>query len=164
MEDRFFEVIVPRRPRPQDTVGKVLLIAGTVLAAAGALLVSRVFFLLLVGFIVADYFIFPRFNVEYEYSYLNGEIDVAAIYSKQSRKNLETITLENAECIAPSGSHRLDSFGVTFKVVDYSSGDPSHRTFAIVKGGSDSRKYLLELDDRMLEDLKWRLPGKVFQD
>jgi hypothetical protein len=89
---------------------------------------------------------------------------VAAIYSKQSRKNLETITLENVECVAPSNSHRLDSFGVTFKVVDYSSGDPSHRTFTIVKGGSDSRKYILELDDRMLEDLKWRLPGKVFLD
>ena len=34
----------------------------------------------------------------------------------------------------------------------------------IVLGGADSKKVILHLDDTMLEDLRWRRPGKVFFD
>ena len=164
MEDHFSEVIVPRKPRPQDAIFKVLLIIATVIAALIGLLISPIFLFVLVGLGLVDYFLFPRFNVEYEYAYVNGEIDVAAIYSKQSRKELASITLENVECIAPVASHHLDSYGITFKTVDYSSGKPDAKPYAIIKGGTDSKKYLLELSDSMLEDLRWRLPGKVFRE
>ena len=164
MEDHFSELIIPRKPRPADAVKKVLLIIATLIAAFFGLMVSPIF---LIAFIILgfpDYFLFPRFNVEYEYAYVNGEIDVAAIFSKASRKHLDTITLENVECIAPVSSHHLDSYGVTYKVVDYTSGEADHKVYAIIKSGNDSKKYLLELDEAMLEDLRWRLPGKVFRD
>ena len=164
MEDHFSELIVPRKPRGSDTVKKILLILATVVAAFFGLMISPVFLIALVGVGIADYILFPRFNVEYEYAYVNGEIDVAAIYSKQSRKELASITTENIECIAPLGSHHLDSFGETFKVVDYSSGDSEQKPYVVVKGGAESRKILIHLDESMLEDLRWRLPGKVFRD
>ena len=164
MEDHFSELIIPRKKRGSDTLIKALLIAATVVAAFFGLLVSPIFLIALVALGVADYFLFPRFNVEYEYSYVNGEIDVAAVYSKQSRKELASITLENVECIAPAGSHRLDGFGSTFKTIDYSSGDPDAKPYVLVKGGTENCRYLLQLDDNMIEDLRWRLPGKFFRD
>ncbi len=164
MEDHFSELIVPKKPNPLNMLLKILLIFATVVAAFLGIFASPIFMIVLIGVIIADYFLFPRFNVEYEYTYVNGEIDVAAIYSKQSRKNLAQIDLENVECVAPLGSHQLDSYGETFKVVDYSSGYEDQKVYVIVKGGAESRKILLNLDETMLEDLRWRLPGKVFRD
>lgn len=164
MEDHFSEQIVQRKPNPINLLFKILLIVATAAAAILAITAGPLFILVLVGVGIADYYFFPRFNVEYEYTYVNGEIDVAAIYSKQSRKNLARIDLENVECVAPFGSHQLDSYGETFKLVDYSSGYPEDRPYVIVKGGTESRKFLLNLNDAMVEDLRWRLPGKVFRD
>ncbi len=164
MGDHFSELIVARKPRPTDAIFKVLLIAGTVISALLGLLVSPLCLILLIVFVIADHFLFPRFNVEYEYTYVNGEIDIAAVYSKQSRKNLMQIDAENMECIAPRGSHHLDSYGETFKPVDYSSGYEDQKAYVIVLGGADSKKVILHLDDTMLEDLRWRRPGKVFFD
>ena len=164
MEDHFSELIVPKKPNPLNMLLKILLIFATVVAAFLGIFASPIFMIVLIGVIIADYFLFPRFNVEYEYTYVNGEIDIAAIYSKSSRKNLAQIDLENVECVAPYGSHHLDSYGITFKEVDYSSGYPEQKPYVIIKGGTNNQKILLHLDETMLEDLKWRLPGKVFRD
>ena len=164
MDDHFSELIVQRKPKPTDLLFKILLILATAVAAFFGLFVHPIFMIVLLLVGITDYFLFPRFNVEYEYTYVNGEIDIAAIYSKSSRKNLAQIDLENVECVAPYGSHHLDSYGITFKEVDYSSGYPEQKPYVIIKGGTNNQKILLHLDETMLEDLKWRLPGKVFRD
>lgn len=162
MEDLFSELIVERKPRAKDAILKALLIAALVILAAAGLLLGPVFFIAFLVLAGVSYFLWPRFKVEYEYSYVNGQLDIAKIFSKQSRKDVAKIDATQAECIAPMGSHELDSYGATFKTVDYSSGDPDLRPYVIVKGGEGSCKYLVHLDEKMLEDLRRRLPRKVF--
>lgn len=164
MEDRFSEVIVKRMPKSTDALKKAMLIAATIVMGLLGLLVTPILLIPFIALCILDTFLFPRFHVEYEYTYINGEIDVAAVYSRQSRKELETIPAEGVECIAPSGSAHLGSYGETYKVVDYSSGDPSAKKVEIIFGGADKKRYLLELPDEIMEDLRWRLPGKVFLD
>lgn len=164
MSDVFSELIVSRRPRPTDALFKALLIALAVAAAAFGVLVHPLFLFVFLGVLLLCRFLFPRFKVEYEYSYVNGSLDIAEIYSKESRKHKETINMEDVECIAPVNSHHLDGFGDTYAVKDYSSGNPEDHPYMIVLGGENKGKVLLHLDDRMLEDLKRRLPRKVFTD
>ena len=164
MDDLFSEMIVERKPRAQDGILKALLIAATVIMAAAGILLGPVF---MIGFLVlaiVTYFMWPRFRVEYEYSYVNGQLDIARIFSKQSRKDVAKIDVTKCECVAPLGSHQLDSYGSTYKVIDYSSGDPQMKTWVIVSGGENSCKYLVHMDERMFDDLKRRMPRKVFGD
>ncbi len=161
MSDIFTELVVERKVQPSDNLIKAALVLLAVLTAFAGIFISPV---LLIGFVVSIiliYFIFPRLKIEYEYSYVNGELDIAAVYSKQSRKELASLHLTEAECIAPLGSHSLDSYGVTYKVVDYSAKDPDNRPYVFVEKG---RKVYLQLDDTMLQDLRYRMPMKVHLD
>ncbi|MDO4619872.1 MAG: DUF6106 family protein [Lachnospiraceae bacterium] len=164
MNDAFYELIVAKQPTSADKAKKVLLIAVTALAGLGALFVFPPLLVLFLILIFVDSRLFPKFNVEYEYTYVNGEIDIAEVYSRQSRKEVAQITLENVECAAPLGSHHLDEFGNTYKVVDYSAGDPQNRPYVIVTGGENKQKILLQLNEKMAEDLRYRIPRKMFTD
>ena len=164
MDDAFTELVVSKRPGSREKGGKLALIFLTVITGAVGIIVNPLFLVLFVGCLIADYFLFPRFKVELEYSYVNGTVDIAAVYSKSSRRELASINLEEAECIAPASSHHLDSYGATYKVVDYSANDPDQLPYAVVVGGQNERKILLQLSDKMLNDLRYRIPGRVFSD
>lgn len=164
MSDIFTELVVARKPQVKDTVIRAVLIILTVLAPIAGLFFHPVFFLIFFVLLGCDYLIFPRLNVEYEYSYVNGNMDIAVVYSKKSRKDLISVDLTKADCIAPRGSGHLDEFGSTYKICDYSAKDPDNRPYIAVMGGQDAKKIYLQLDQTMLKDLKYRMPRKVFDD
>lgn len=164
MSDLFTELIVTRKPQVTDLIVKAVLLVLTVLAALAGLFINPVILTVFLILVIADYLIFPRLQVEYEYSYVNGEIDIAAVYSKKSRKELASLNLNEAECIAPLGSHHLDSYGSTYQSVDYSAKDPADKPYVLVLGGEKKQKVCLQLDSTMLKDLKYRMPMKVFTD
>ena len=45
-----------------------------------------------------------------KYLYVNGELDIDAIYSKQKRKKMGSYDASELEILAPENSHELDSF------------------------------------------------------
>lgn len=163
MGDSFSELIVPKRQSFGARFLQMLIKAMTIASAVFMFLTfSPIFLITFFVCFLLWYFLVPRLSVEYEYSYVNGDLDIAAVFSKKSRKHLATLQLTSAECIAPLGSHELDSYGDTYKVVDYSSKDPNaeEKTYVMIK--PDTReKILLHLDQTMLNDLKYRMPRKV---
>lgn len=164
MSDLFTELVVARKPQVSDAVIRAILVILTVLAPLAGLFFHPLFFLAFVALLICDYLIFPRLNVEYEYSYVNGGMDIAAVYSKKSRKELTSINLMEAECIAPKGSEHLNEYGATYAVKDYSAKDPDNKPYVAVIGGTEPKKVVLQLDQAMLKDLKYRMPLKVFDD
>ena len=85
MNDSYKEILVKRQTPVGMRVLKGALIGLTVLSLVAGLLMWP---LLIVGaiLIAVDYFVVPKFDVEYEYLYVNGELDIDAIYSRQKRK------------------------------------------------------------------------------
>ena len=74
MGDVFIEVLVKRNRKATDTLMKTLLIAFVVvLFAGGILFIPLLLPLGLIVGLVEWFFILPRFDVEYEYSFVNGE-------------------------------------------------------------------------------------------
>lgn len=164
MSDAFIEHMVPVTPKLSDKLKKAGLIALTVLLVLAGVFVNGLLLIGAAAAVIACFVLFPRFNKEYEYSYVNGDIDISVIYSKESRRALDEMNLEQIECIAPLGSHHLDSYGDTFRTADYSSGDRSDPVYVAVQGGSDKKKFLLCLSEEILDDLRYRAPRKVFRD
>ena len=89
MNDALYEQIVARRPKPYDMAVRILVILVIVAVAIfGMPLIGFFsFFIAVIIAMIAYYFIFPRLNVEYEYSLLNHDMQIDVIYNKAKRKS-----------------------------------------------------------------------------
>lgn len=163
MSDLYREILVKRITPPSEKILKVVLIAATAACVAGGF----VFFPLWIGAValgVVCYFKIPGFDLEYEYLYVNGSLDIDKIMGKQKRKSCASYDIENMEIMAPSNSHALDSFknNNQIKKKDFTSLDPQVPSYTLIfnrDGGQDLVK--LELDDTIVGDIRRIAPRKV---
>ena len=88
MNDALCEHIVARKSKPMDFIIRILIIVVIVAVAIVGMpfLGFFAFALAAILALLAYYFAFPLLNVEYEYSLLNHDLDIDAIYSKEKRK------------------------------------------------------------------------------
>lgn len=166
MNDAYYEQLVTRKTRPADNILRILLI----LVIPVIVLVTTPFvgffsFILAVIYgMIAYYFIFPRFNVEYEYDLLNHDLDIAAIYSKANRKKKISIDIQQAEIIAPKGSPRLNSYHLD-KTLDFSSGAPDAKVYAVMIPVDQKLNCIfIEPDRTMMEHIRGWMGMKLYQD
>lgn len=163
MNDSYKEILVKRQTPVGMRVLKGALIGLTVLSLVAGLLMWP---LLIVGaiLIAVDYFVVPKFDVEYEYLYVNGELDIDAIYSRQKRKKMGTYDMAELEILAPSDSHTIDSYknkqGV--KISDYTSLDPQVKSYVLVFNKEKGQEMIrVELEDSIISDIRRIAPRKV---
>ncbi len=164
MSDLYTEVIVKRKATTEDLVKKALLIAVTVLCFLAVFWLGWIALVLLAAAAVADYLLLPSFNLEYEYLYVNGELDVDKIMSKQKRKRVYTMDIKALELLAPSNSHELDYYNKKkdLKTYDFSSREEGAKTYTmIVKGEKELEKVIFEPNDIILKDMKRVAPREV---
>ena len=167
MNDGYEEILVQRQKSAADTLIKGGVIAlAAVPVALGILFASPLF--LLIGAVIgvlAYYFILPNFDLEYEYLYVNGDIDIDKIMSKRKRKKVGSYTKDNLEIMAPTGSGHLSSYLKNGRVKDYTSADPHVKTWTLVYGSESSSDIIcLELTDAIVQDMRRYAPRKVFFD
>lgn len=166
MGDAYIELLVKKKKTGKDTAIQVLMGVGVaVLVFLG--LMQPLFWLLALALGAASYFVFQRLNLEYEYLYVNGELDVDKIFSQSRRKRAGSYDVNNMEVLAPVKSHQLDSYNnnSNVKTVDYTSLEENARVFAMVVSADNQLiKVLFEPNDEMLKEFKNKAPRKVFMD
>ena len=165
MNDGYEEILVKRQKSASDMLLRGLVIALAVVPViVGVLCVSPLF--LLIGAVIGVlgyYLILPNFDLEYEYLYVNGDIDIDKIMSKRKRKRVGSFTKDNLEIMAPTGSDQLASYVKNGKVLDYTSGDPQKKTWTLVFGSERTSEIVkLELTDTIAQDMRRYAPRKVF--
>ena len=167
MNDGYEEILVKRQKTPRDTVVKALLIG-----VVGALIVVGILFFnpifLTVGLILgllAYYLVLPNFDLEYEYLYVGGDIDIDKIMAKRKRKRVASYSKDNLEIMAPTGSDHVASYIKNAKIRDFTSADPQAKTWTLVYGGENSSDVIcLELTQEIAQDMRRFAPRKVFFD
>ena len=151
MNDALCEHIVARKSKPMDFIIRILIIVVIVAVAIVGMpfLGFFAFALAAILALLAYYFAFPLLNVEYEYSLLNHDLDIDAIYSKEKRK---------------SKSHRLDSYHPE-TTCDFSSGNANAKVFAIMIPINQKMTCVyIEPDEKMIEHMKQWMGMKMFVD
>ena len=112
---------------------------------------------------VACYFYLPNLELEYEYLYLNKELQIDKIMSKQKRKKVAEFELEKVEILAIENSIQLESYkGRNLKKRDFSSGDKDAKRYVMIVGGSEMLWVYLEPSESMLKSMKSAFPRKIF--
>ncbi|MEE0883964.1 MAG: DUF6106 family protein [Faecalimonas sp.] len=160
MSEYMTEQLIKRKTTVKDTAIKFGLIALTALS----LLLSgnMIFMVLFVVLLIVDYYVLRRMDVEYEYTYFGGELDIAKVMNKQFRKEVFTTNVkEEMELIAPSDHGDLKYHQVQ-KTLDFSSKFPEHKTYTMVTLYKGQKvKVIIEPNEKLLNNLKDTAPRKV---
>lgn len=167
MSDLYSEQLVKKDQTIVDKLVRGGMITLVVLCAvAGILLMPLLLFAaMILG--IAAYFILPYTDLEFEYVFITGDLEVTKIMAKSKRKKLKTIKLSECDLMAPLNSHRLDYYNSNqkLKVVDYSSGNAEHKRFAIIaRDGADTCKFIFEPEEALAKTMRNAAPSKVFLD
>jgi len=172
MGDLYLEELVLRKKTLKDKMIIVGLIAFGFYLWVGAFMWSFSLFYLLPAVVVTvvAIIVLPRLNVEWEYTYVDAELDIDKIFNRARRKRVGTYEIKKAEIIAPANSHRLDyhNNNKKMKVMDCTSLFPERQknVYAIII--EDDKygmvKVLFEPSQDMITDMSRRAPRTVFFD
>ena len=160
--DNLIEQLVKKSNTLEATLKKVGLVVATVVVAVASFLYIPSFSLLLTaGMIALDVFLFNRMNIEYEYVFFNGALDIDRIANKASRKRLYSTDLKEAIIVAPTGAQELLGYQHV-KEKDFSTCTPGNRTYEmVVPQGSEKIRIVFEPNEQMLQAMRDIAPRKV---
>ncbi|MBO5259616.1 MAG: hypothetical protein J6B26_04450 [Agathobacter sp.] len=106
-------------------------------------------------------------NVEYEYSYFDGDVRFAKILNKSKRKRLKGYDIDAVQVIAPAGDRSLYKYeqDSSVKKVDYTSGDKKVPYYQMAVKNEDVGMVLIsfEPDDKYLDAVCVKHPQKVIR-
>lgn len=164
MEQSYAETSVKQKTTAKVAVLKVLLIIGIILLTGiGFLSRMSVLILLSVVALILLIWYWPRFNIEWEYVFCDGQLDFDMIMGGQKRKTVLRVELENAAVIAPMDSHKMDGYR-HLPVRDYSSlqADAKPYGIAIKLGEKEEQAVLLfEPSEKMIGMIQSKFPQKT---
>ena len=124
--------------------------------------VLSVILMFVFGFLT--YLSYRNFHVEFEYLYVDKQLNVDKILGKAKRKKAYECSMEEIQMIAPSDSHVLSDYKVTGKTLDCSSRMPGVKTYtAVIQKGSESIRLIFEPNDKMLHCFRQTALRKVVQ-
>lgn len=168
MNDTYCELIVKRKISPVMLLCRIVAVAVAVFATLIGILLWTIGWIIAFVFIYICIVVFRKTDIEYEYQFINGDMDIDIIYGKLKRKRLNRFDLKSIEIMAPANSPRLASYNnnESIKVLDYSSRYKDRPKYAFITQRHDGNtvKVLVEINAKMLEAIKNSVPRKVFED
>ena len=162
MSESYVELLVKKKT-PKDSILKGLMIAGIVILVLIGLVIPLVL-IAAIALGVLAYFKMPGLDLEFEYLYVNGELDIDKIMSKVKRKRVGSFDISKAEMVAPVKSHELDYYRQSkdLKVVDCSSGEDHANVYGmVIKDEKGMKLVLFEPNQEILDDMRRIAPRKV---
>ena len=166
MNDAFYEHFVAKKSGVSSILKRILLIVGIFFLTIflSNFIGVFAFTLGLLGIILVVFLVFPYLKVEYEYSLLNHDLDISAIYNQEKRKKKAELDLQKAEIIAPTASPRLAHYNPV-KTMDFSSGNKNAKTYSIMTSINDTlTNIIIEPDEAMLSHMRSWMGSKMYLD
>ncbi|MCL1862611.1 MAG: DUF6106 family protein [Defluviitaleaceae bacterium] len=154
MGDVFKEQIVKRENTFKDTLIRVFLWILVLLVGIIVLLINAqlgVIVIFALGF--GARFLMGYLNVEYEYVFTNGELDIDIIYDRSRRKRIFSSHVKQFELMAYHDDKNHESaLSTAQETRDYSSGVPGPSTYVFLTAHESKKlKIIIEPNDKMLK-------------
>ena len=162
MNETYYEIMVSKK---KSTVLKIAQIVSVILTAFFVLIMFMgvgigIVLAIICG--VAAYVLSMFSQVEYEYLYVDKELQIDRILARSKRKRMETLDLNEFEILAPVRSHELDRYrNGNYKKADYSSGDEANaqnKYMLIMK----DKQIIFEPTEELVKTVRMFAPRKVF--
>lgn len=162
MHDQYIEVLVKRKPiEGIKTIKQVCLSLVIAMFLIGCMSSMVLFYVLSVVFALFYYFIILRLDVEFEYYYLNGELDISQIFNRSKRKEVVSLNESTIVLVAPVEAQEVQGLGY-LRTIDCSSNDSADSIYAVIYNHQNTvKKVLINKNDDLLKYLKRKMPNKV---
>ena len=160
MNETYTEQLIKRKtPMKEKLLLGVLIFITFLLLIYGVM--NPVFMIAAIILIVIDVIWFRSMNVEYEYLFINGSLDIDKIMSKSRRKHIFEMDMSELEIMAPEGNPELRQYQ-GLKKNDYSSGMLGSKAYEmiIIKNGA-KKKIVFEPKENIVEGMWMKAPRKV---
>lgn len=168
MSEVFKEYLVKRKKSSKDVLLQVGLCVGAVIVSVILFAVGGAFIgpIGVCAVVFGTYYLFSRFNREYEYILTNNELDIDVIYNRNSRKRVITIDMKKIDkmhSIQDKEHHQV--LGKDCKIYNLSDNTYGPDTYKIIGQNDESGKYciLITPNDSILQDMYRQAPSKVFK-
>ena len=156
MGDVFVEQIIKRR---LSLGGLAIRVGAIFLVLIGILLLPVLKLILTITvtalFIYLAYLAFVYTSVEYEYSFVNGELTIDRILGKRKRKPGETYDIRKATLIAPVNSEEVYNKSEFLTKIDYTGTNNKDGHYAIiiddVEGVKGALMITIEPEEKLLD-------------
>ncbi len=105
------------------------------------------------------WYLFKYTNVEYEYSYCNGEFDIDVIYGQNKRKDVIVFDVSNCEVIAaynPSNDPSIHNTAIRKKHYIVSDKQKNGAYYAIFNDNGTKTMVVFEADEDVLANIAFR--------
>ena len=167
--DIFIEKLVKKQKTSKDMLKAIgLILASLVIVFFIVPLIPFVkgfliFFIVAIPFFA--YYVIKSQNVEYEYAYTNGELDVDRIVAESRRKRLLSVDCKDFEIVAKVSSDKYsDEYRkIPNKVEAVSSMTSPDVYFAVFENGGKRTILYFEPNDKMIEAMWKYIPRKFFK-
>ena len=168
--DNFAEQLVKKQPTSADRMKTMAIIAGGILITLilivisvlmlGTPLVSFVGLLLAAGAGYGTYFLAQSGQIEYEYTFTNGELDIDKIIAKKRRKEMLTVEVSKFTDFGKYSDDigETDDMTIVFATDNIASGE-YYADFPTEAYGST--RLVFPPDERMLGNIKRSLPRSL---
>ena len=168
MSEVFKEYLIQQKKSPKDLLMQlvIILLASLLCCVVFIVLGSALGTLVDCGILYVAFFLFCRFNREYEYILTNNELDIDVIYSRNSRKRVLTIDMKKIEVMASvEDKTHADAMNKNYKLYNASDNKKGADTYVIVGEAERYGTYKLMItpNESMLDDLYKQAPSKVFK-
>lgn len=160
MSDIYTEQLLKKQSSSKDNRIKFILIVLT-LGVVVMTLGNPLWLLGIFIMIGVDVWVFRSLNVEYEYLYINGNLDIDKIMSKSRRKKVFEMEINDLEVMALRGEAELKMYQ-GLKAQDYSSGNTNSRQYEmIVIQNGEKKRIIFEPNDVIVDGMRMLAPRKV---
>lgn len=162
MDEVFVEQILKRRISISGVLLRFFSIFVVVIGIMSIMWLGILGFTLTVLLAYAAYMVWSYTSIEYEYSFLNGELSVDKIMGQRKRKSVADYDIKEAEVIAPVMSEQIIQASKNAVVKDYSSRNKHGNVYAMIINNANGKTMVLfEPNERVIETMYHVRPGIV---
>lgn len=122
--------------------------------------INLIAFAIAVVLAILVWYLGTREQLDFDYSYTNGTIDIARVFSKSSRKNYLSFDMSEVQLVTPADSDKAKAYsGRGLKKYDCTSRSQDAKVYMVVfrnkKSSNNSEEIvLMELEDDFLSAMK----------
>jgi hypothetical protein len=161
--DVFCEFLVTHKKSSTENMKSVLaILAGILVTLAVLFTIPQLLILVVIVWGLVIYFVKLQ-SFEYEYSFTAGDLDIDKIAGNSRRKRVYSISLTEAEIVAPEDSYELDNFKYgQMKEYDFSANDPQVKNYILI-GNHNGEHVRMKFtpNEKMVDHMRMTAPSKV---
>lgn len=123
-------------------------------ASAAAQILSSLAFALFVAFWYIAFRLIQGQNVEYEYAFTSGELDIDKVIARRKRKRLLSVSVRNFGKFAPLSTQYYNDFYRSLPTIDASTGTGENTYFVVFNKDGEKKCLLFNPPKRMIDAIK----------